>query len=148
MIQDDDKIVTIDTLNDVPITRESLISLGFKPAGVRDDVYRSELFEYKNNSLGRCQLVVSPISAYPYENNIFPKDGLVVCTTIRRPTPTTDGSPREFNRYMLTYKDMLNFIEYKRKSVKICKLTYEVNEIIDNSLSSLREFEQRVKGFG
>ena len=148
MIQDDDKIVSQDTLNDVPITRESLISLGFKPTGVKDNEYGTEMFEYKNNSLGRCQLAVNRIDAYPYENNIFPKDGLVVCTTIRRPTPSTDGSPREFNRYMLTYQDMLKFMEYKRKSVKICMLTYEVNEIIDNNLPSLREFEQRIKGFG
>ena len=150
MIQDEDKKVIENTIDDAFLNEEILLSMGFKFAGSYNDWMGTKVYTYEKEHLGCFEVFIQNINALKLRNNIVPETDIVVVSNVTHPiTNDPNVNQRIETRYMLQVRDLKELIKFRRLMAKIHNLQHQAEDMLrDGNISTLRDLEFRVSGFG
>lgn len=145
MILDKDNKILQSTYENTPLTCEILENEGFKPT----DYYSNyQFYRYRKSGLGLVQLKVFDLCNVSDKVNysIFPDNGIVAVVVVINPAST--GSIQEYSsRYLLTVRDLKNYIKFRKLMTKINVLKHQAASMLnDNTLSDDIDYQRRIKG--
>lgn len=145
MILDNDEKITQDTYDNSFLTRELLEKEGFKSVGCYCNY---ELYKYQKSGLGVVQLKVYNLWDVPYVNyKIYPDDGLVAMVEVESPVTRDFGIRERSHRYLLTVKDLKNYLKFCKLMTKINTLKHQAADMLsENVLSDLEDYNKRIRG--
>lgn len=148
MLLDQDNKILQDTYENAFLTRELLEEKGFKSVG-RYDYINYELYKYQKSGLGVVQLKIFNLRDVPdkVDFSIFPEDGIVAVVEVTNPLTEHNGIQECSSRYLLTVKDLKNYLKFRKILTKISLLEHQAADMLsENVLSDNKDYQRRAKG--
>ena len=149
MIQDDDKIVLTNTLDDAFLNEGILLAMGFKYKGTYNDTYNTRAYTYEKEHIGRLEVFIQDLKCYAFKNNLVPETDVVVVSSITHPiNDNPNVNTRIDQRYMLRVRDLKELIEFRRLTAKIYNLQHQAEDMLRHGhLRTRRDLELDVSGY-
>lgn len=146
MLLDVDKKIIQDTYENTPLTREILENEGFKLVEYYSDC---RFYRYRKSGLGIVQLKVFDLCKVSenVDYGIFPSDGIVAVVEVTNPVTRDFGIQECSHRYLLTVRDLKNYLKFRKIQTKIITLEHQAADMLNkNILSDDKYYQKRIRG--